>query len=261
MRCGEQKAFLFCGVISLRASIFLARLPAIGNVSQEQAPAFVFLAVLHHTSFETSPIACARLSTMDSNINKLWGENAMALLDILLSTDFLKVAIPSCFAILVWYLKERSKIQFERWKIKRNACLKALKLASAVLSNYSYQNVSADEISHQYISIEDARACYDELACSLADNMVLTELKKILFERVRPDAIVDLRLAIRKELKFGRKPIDDDREKAFIGRLCCEYETGSGLKLEPTTGIEPVTSSLPRKCSTDWAMWAFMNET
>ena len=24
----------------------------------------------------------------------------------------------------------------------------------------------------------------------------------------------------------------------------------------PTTGLEPVTSSLPRKCSTAWAMWA-----
>ena len=27
-------------------------------------------------------------------------------------------------------------------------------------------------------------------------------------------------------------------------------------KKEPITGFEPVTSSLPRKCSTDWAIWA-----
>ena len=29
--------------------------------------------------------------------------------------------------------------------------------------------------------------------------------------------------------------------------------------LELITGFEPVTSSLPRKCSTDWAIWAFLS--
>ena len=36
--------------------------------------------------------------------------------------------------------------------------------------------------------------------------------------------IVDLRSAIRKELEFGKDVIDQDREKAWIGRLNKEDE-------------------------------------
>ena len=40
-----------------------------------------------------------------------------------------------------------------------------------------------------------------------------------------------------------------------LGRLWLYHLSYSRLH-ELTTGIEPVTSSLPRKCSTDWATWA-----
>ena len=38
--------------------------------------------------------------------------------------------------------------------------------------------------------------------------------------------------------------------------FCHRFNFRLQFKLEPATGIEPVTSPLPRKCSTNWATWA-----
>ena len=140
------------------------------------------------------------------------------------SAEFWKIAAPAFVAIIVWVLNERSKRKWEMWQIKKAACLKALNLADAVISNYTYPNVDKGAISPQYESIENARACYNELACTCKQPEVINELKRILFGRVTPDAIVDLRNAVRRELGFGSKPIDTDREKAFMGRLVCEKD-------------------------------------
>jgi hypothetical protein len=87
-------------------------------------------------------------------------------------------------------LNERSKRKWEKWQIKKEACLKALNLANAVLSNYEYQNVKKGDISPQYESIENARACFNELACTCDKSDVIDELKKIMFNNPSPDAIV-----------------------------------------------------------------------
>ena len=110
---------------------------------------------------------------------------------------------------------------YDRWVLKRNACLKALRLANAILSNYEYPNVKKEDIIPQYITIEEARECLDELACACDSPDVLEILRKIMFGSNTPDIIVDLRNAVRRELSFQLSEIDKDREKAFIGKLNC----------------------------------------
>jgi hypothetical protein len=143
------------------------------------------------------------------------------IITILSSVEFWKIAAPGFLAIIAWGLNERSKRHWEKWQFKKQACLKALKLANAVLSNYDYPNVKKGDIQPQYEDIESARSCIDELACTCENPDVLNELKKILFDSVTPASMVDLRNAIRRELKFSKKTIDTDKEKAFIGTLNC----------------------------------------
>jgi len=144
---------------------------------------------------------------------------------ILTSVDFWKIAAPAFVAILVWALNERSKRNLELWQIKKDACLKALNLANAALSNYEYPHVKKNTIVKQYVTIDEARSCFNELACTCDSPEVLAQLKRIMLDKVRPDAIVDLRNAVRRELKFTNDTIDDDREKAFLARINCERPT------------------------------------
>lgn len=105
------------------------------------------------------------------------------------------------------------------WLIKRDACLKALDIANAVLSNFQYPNIPEGVIP-QRVCIEAARSCWNELACTCESSEVIDQFKIILFnENISLDAIVDMRSAVRKELGFGDSSIDLDREKAFICRM------------------------------------------
>ena len=146
---------------------------------------------------------------------------------ILSSVEFWKIAAPAVTAIVAWLLNEKNKRTWERWQIKKVACLKALNLANAVLSNYGYQNVGKGAITPQYENIENARSCFNELACTCDEPDVINALKKIMFENPSIDSIVDLRNAVRKELKFSNKTIDSDREKAFVGKINCEKQDGT----------------------------------
>jgi len=134
-------------------------------------------------------------------------------------------------------LQAELKTQQEVWLLKRDACLKALNVANAVLSNYTYPNVSQDAIDPQCETVATARACFNELACSCEHPDVLNEIKRILFGSVSPDAIVDLRNAVRRELGFSTVQVDEDREKAFIGRLNCDPSRrplpGSEARVQP----------------------------
>ncbi|MGP9690381.1 hypothetical protein ACT3S4_00965 [Psychrobacter sp. AOP30-A2-5] len=112
----------------------------------------------------------------------------------------------------------------EVWIMKRNACLKALNLANAILSNYKYTNISEGDMTPQRESIESARSCFNELACTCEGSEVIKELKKIVQGSISPDSIVDLRNAVRKELGFENESIDLDREFAFIGKINCDVD-------------------------------------
>jgi len=112
----------------------------------------------------------------------------------------------------------------EVWVMKRNACLKALELANAVLSNYEYENLSTGSIVPQQQSIEFARSCFNELACTCEGSEVLEQLKKIMSGNGTVDLIVDLRNAVRKELGFEKESIDLDRDSAFLGKINCDID-------------------------------------
>lgn len=148
-----------------------------------------------------------------------------AIQEILSSVEFWKIAAPAAFGIIAWLVNERAKREWERWQLKKAACLRALNIANAVLSNYGYQNLPKDEITPQYESIEAIRACFNDLACTCDGPEVIKGLKKIMLEQVTPAEIVKLRTAVRIELGMGRRPIDDDLEKSFIGRVNCEKPT------------------------------------
>jgi uncharacterized protein YxjI len=94
-----------------------------------------------------------------------------------------------------------------------------LNIADALLSNYKYPNVKDGEIKPGKISTEEVRKCFNDLACSCREATVIDLLKKIMFESVSPDIIVDLRNAVRIELDFGNQEFDKDRDKAFVGKV------------------------------------------
>ena len=122
-------------------------------------------------------------------------------------------------------LSESSHQKNAVWLIKRNACLKALDLANAVLSNYEYSNVPKEDMVPQRESIESARSCFNELACTCESSEVIDQLKIILFDKTTsPAAIVDLRNAVRKELGFENTSIDLDRDHAFVGKINCDID-------------------------------------
>jgi uncharacterized protein YxjI len=121
-------------------------------------------------------------------------------------------------------LKQKDLINQEQWKHKREACFNALNIADNLLSNYKYPNVKDGEIKPGKITTEEVRKCFNDLACSCRDTTVIEILKKILFESVSPDIIVDLRNAVRIELDFGNEEFDKDRDKAFIGKVGADPE-------------------------------------
>lgn len=141
---------------------------------------------------------------------------------ILSSVEFWKIAAPAFFGIIAWLVNERSKRHWERWQIKKAACLRALNIANAVLSNYTYPNVAKGDITPQNESTESVRACFNELACTCDGPEVIRGLKKIMFEQVTPAEIVNLRNAVRRELGFSAKAVDDDLDQSFIGKVNCE---------------------------------------
>jgi hypothetical protein len=124
---------------------------------------------------------------------------------------------------------ERLKDELERdrnvhsqvWQMKRDACLHALNVANAVLSNYEYENVPNDKIVPQFEDIRSVRACFNELATTCDSREVLDQLKRVITKPVKPDVIVDVRNAVRRELGFKNAEIDTDRENAFVAKVNC----------------------------------------
>lgn len=121
---------------------------------------------------------------------------------------------------------EYSKIIFRDkkvWLMKREACLNALKLANSVLSNYQYENAGSIPIERQYMNIDEVRKTMDALIVSCKSGEVVDKLKIIITGPVKPDSIVDLRTAARKELGYSDQIIDHDGNNAFIATINCLY--------------------------------------
>lgn len=151
-----------------------------------------------------------------------------AIQTILSSIEFWKIVAPIAFAVVAWLFNEHSKRQWERWQLKKAACLNALNIANAVLSNYEYSNVKKNDITPQYESVDAVRACFNELACTCDQPDVIDALKKIMFEpAVSPAEILNLRTAVRKELRMSRRVVDTDKEKAFVAKVNCGKPGGT----------------------------------
>lgn len=116
-------------------------------------------------------------------------------------------------------MKQKDLINQEQWKHKRNACFNALNIADNLLSNYKFPNVKDGDIKPGKVTTEEVRKCFNDLACSCRETKVIDLLKKVMFESVSPDIIVDLRNAVRVELDFGNQEFDTDRDKAFVGKV------------------------------------------
>ncbi len=116
-------------------------------------------------------------------------------------------------------LKHDELINQEKWLLKRDACFNALNIADCMISNYSFENLKPEDILPAEVSTEDVRKCFNELACSCDSTEVIEILKRILFDSIKPDIIVDLRNAVRRELDFGETDFDKDRDKAFVGKV------------------------------------------
>lgn len=125
-------------------------------------------------------------------------------------------------------LKQKDLIKQEQWKLKRDACFNALNIADALLSNYKYPNVKDGDIKPGKVTTEEVRKCFNDLACSCQETLVIDLLKKIMYESVSPDIIVDLRNAVRQELDFGNQIFDKDRDKAFVAKVGADPDGYSG---------------------------------
>jgi len=122
-------------------------------------------------------------------------------------------------------LTKEESLRENKWQIKRSACLKALNIADAVLSNYEYPNVKKEDIKPGKVTTEEVRTCFNELACTCDKTEVIETLKKIIKGNgVSPDIIVDLRNTVRRELEFDTDDFDKDRANAFIGKITADPE-------------------------------------
>lgn len=114
------------------------------------------------------------------------------------------------------------------FEIKRAACLEALTVVDAVLSNqqWSVAGTTTPKVAKQQVDIAAARRAYSQLALSCENPDVVAQFVRVLglrspdepAVRTSGDKIVDLRNAMRAELGFG-KSLDLDRKLAWIANL------------------------------------------
>lgn len=143
--------------------------------------------------------------------------------EVFLSVDTWKIAVPTFFIVVGWLYNEHRKRVWEKWQIKKSACMKALTVANAVISNYKYDNIRKEEMTPQILSVDVVRECFNELAFCCDSDEVITTLKHIVLNHSSgPGDMVKLRTAVRKELGFGTRAIDKDLNMAFIGRVSCD---------------------------------------
>ncbi|MEP6927821.1 MAG: hypothetical protein ABI834_09305 [Ginsengibacter sp.] len=141
------------------------------------------------------------------------------LINVILYQLFFLPRFNKTFKKFEFELKQKDLVNQEQWKHKRDACFNALNIADNIISNYTYPNVKDGDIKPGKITTEEVRKCFNDLACSCTGTEVIDIVKKILFESIRPDIIVDLRNAVRKELEFGNTEFDTDRINAFVGKI------------------------------------------
>jgi len=124
-------------------------------------------------------------------------------------------------------IEKEQKIGFAAFEIKRAACLEALQIGDAFMSQLEWKHDGGDlDVERQSLSIEKARDCYNKLALSCDSSKTLEAYIRLLCLRSPGDAplqidgstINELRNAMRSELGFGTR-IELPKEKAWIATL------------------------------------------
>ena len=120
-------------------------------------------------------------------------------------------------------MKSLELISQTRWEIKRQTCLEALEVVDTAFSHISWEYPSdmTQPISgptlQETADIAKARACHNKLAITCDSNKVIEKYLACLgiYSGVGPgrvvvhmDSIVELREAIREELKFSIPELD-----------------------------------------------------
>lgn len=144
------------------------------------------------------------------------------IINTLIYTYFLLPRINKRLKSFEAIIQRNEKLRENKWQIKRAACLEALNIADAILSNYEYPGARKEDIKPGKITTEEVRTCFNELACSCDNTEVIEILKRIMYDSVSPDIIVDLRNSVRRELEFGNDNFDKDRDKAFVGKVVAD---------------------------------------
>lgn len=122
--------------------------------------------------------------------------------------------------------KNQQRTSESKWHLKYEACMQALDLADAILSNMDFDGIPEGVMVKEDVKTEDVRDCINKLACSCDGKGVLDTFKKIIIGKgFRLDIVVDLRNAVREELEFSAVAIDTDRENSYIARVGSKSET------------------------------------
>lgn len=114
-------------------------------------------------------------------------------------------------------LKNQQRVSESKWQLKYEACMQALDLSDALLSNMHFNGIEAGIMVKEDVKTEDVRDCINKLACACDGKEVLETFKKIVIPRdIRLDIVVDLRNNVRSELGFSESNIDTDRGTSFV---------------------------------------------
>jgi hypothetical protein len=177
----------------------------------------IFLNVLLSTSVSAGIIFLAK--TYLSQRIKSSIENEYALKLESYKTD-LKLSIDKEMALFANNIAQEEKTKEHKWIIKRDACLQALDLADAALSNATWDTIDSSQVVKQEIDTIKVRECFNKLACTCDDPEVLQIFKKAVgfLGPVPGDIMTDFRNAVRVELAFGGLLIDD-RASSFFARV------------------------------------------
>jgi hypothetical protein len=146
----------------------------------------------------------------------MWRDVSDSIVTVLLAIGSSTI-VSTIVANAIQARRERSKA---RWEMKRAVCVKTLDLVDAVFANTDWQG---SDMSHRTLpqerpSIVDLRRGLNELAVTCENPDVIRNYKRCLGLDSVPlsaDALVDLRAAVRRELRFGES-VDADRETAFF---------------------------------------------
>ena len=150
-----------------------------------------------------------------------FGAGAGAALLGFLARDWFAVRIKNA-------IEKEAYIQRSAHELKRQACLDALDVVDAAMSQLEWKDDKGNvlPVAKQELNIDSARGAFNQLALTCANPEIVEKYVEALGIRTpdeppitsRGDLIVDLRNKMRTELGFG-EPLDFDRRKAWIGNL------------------------------------------